>query len=153
MLFRSLGAGGVGGSYLAHWFNTPVWPTMLGSGVLAFVGGRMIVGALRGGQQDSAVQDPTRGWSLVMLSPATSLDALAVGLSLAMLGSSIARPAVVIGLVAAAFTLTGMLLGSLLGRGMYGGGSGGGFGGFDSSDGFGGFGGGDSGGGGASSGW
>ncbi len=51
--------------------------------------------------------------------------------------------------------LTGMLLGNLLGRGMYGGyrGSGGGFGGFDSFDGFGGFGGGDSGGGGASGSW
>ncbi len=48
---------------------------------------------------------------------------------------------------------TGLLLGSLLGRGMGGGRSSGGFGGFDSFDGFGGFGGGDSGGGGASSGW
>ena len=51
--------------------------------------------------------------------------------------------------------LMGMLLGSLLGRGMGGSGGhgGGGFGGFDSSGGFGGFGGGDSGGGGASGGW
>jgi uncharacterized protein len=49
--------------------------------------------------------------------------------------------------------LAGMLLGNLLGRGMYGGRSGGGFGGFDSFDSFGGFGGGDSGGGGASGGW
>lgn len=51
--------------------------------------------------------------------------------------------------------LTGMLLGSLLGRGFGGsrGIGGGGFGGFDSFDGFGGFGGGDSGGGGASGGW
>ncbi|MCW5981440.1 MAG: TPM domain-containing protein [Bryobacteraceae bacterium] len=53
--------------------------------------------------------------------------------------------------------LTTLLLGSILGRGMHGGGSHGrsrgGFGGFDSFDGFGGFGGGDSGGGGASSSW
>lgn len=52
--------------------------------------------------------------------------------------------------------LTGMVLGSMLGRGGggWGGGhSGGGFGGYDSGDSFGGFGGGDSGGGGASSNW
>ncbi len=52
--------------------------------------------------------------------------------------------------------LTGMLLGHLMGRTMYGGyrgRSGGGFGGFDSFGGFGGFGGGDSGGGGASGSW
>jgi len=46
--------------------------------------------------------------------------------------------------------LTGLLLGSMMGRGGRGSG---GFGGYDSGDGFGGFGGGDSGGGGASSNW
>jgi len=50
--------------------------------------------------------------------------------------------------------LTGMVLGSMMGRGMRGHrGSGGGFGGYDSFDSFGGFGGGDFGGGGASSNW
>jgi uncharacterized protein len=49
--------------------------------------------------------------------------------------------------------LSGMLLGSMMGRGSWGGSSGGGFGGSDSGDSFGGFGGGDSGGGGASSDW
>jgi len=46
-----------------------------------------------------------------------------------------------------------MFLGSMMGRGGFGGSSGGGFGGYDSGGGFGGFGGGDSGGGGASSDW
>jgi uncharacterized protein len=51
--------------------------------------------------------------------------------------------------------LTGMVIGSMMGRGggWSGGSSGGGFGGFDSGDSFGGFGGGDSGGGGATSDW
>jgi putative Mn2+ efflux pump MntP len=43
------------------------------------------------------------------------VDALAVGLSLALIGSTIALPAVVIGLVAAAFTATGMALGRQIG--------------------------------------
>jgi len=51
---------------------------------------------------------------------ATSIDALAVGLSLALLGVRIWYPAVVIGLVAFAFTAAGLHLGrrfgSLFGR-------------------------------------
>jgi len=84
-------------------------------GLLAFVGGRMIWGALRGSEQDARMEDPTRGWTLIMLSTATSIDALAVGLSLAMLGAAIVMPAVVIGLVAAVLTLVGMLLGRRIG--------------------------------------
>ena len=85
-------------------------------GLLTFVGGRMIWGALTGdGDKAAAANDPTSGWSLVVLSVATSIDALAVGLSLAMLGLPIVVPAVIIGLVAAAFTAVGMALGRRLG--------------------------------------
>ena len=83
--------------------------------LLAFVGGRMIWGALHENPEKKALNDPTSGWTLVVLSIATSIDALAVGLSLAMIGSDIIIPAIVIGLVAAAFTVTGMLLGSRIG--------------------------------------
>jgi putative Mn2+ efflux pump MntP len=43
--------------------------------------------------------DPTRGLSLVVLSIATSIDALAVGISLGLIGVSIWLPVLVIGLV------------------------------------------------------
>jgi putative Mn2+ efflux pump MntP len=84
--------------------------------LLALIGSRMIVGALR--REDGLVEnaDPTRGWSLVMLSLATSIDALAVGLSLAMLGVAVWLPALVIGLVASAFTAGGLHLGGYVGR-------------------------------------
>ncbi len=59
--------------------------------------------------------DPTRGLSLVLLSVATSIDALAVGFSLSVLGVSIWTPAVVIGLVAGVLTVVGMLLGRRVG--------------------------------------
>ena len=58
--------------------------------------------------------DPTRGRHLVMLSIATSLDALAVGLSLAMLQVNLVFPSVIIGIVTAGMTLAGMLLGRRL---------------------------------------
>jgi putative Mn2+ efflux pump MntP len=82
--------------------------------LLGFVGGKMIWEAFRD-EGEEAATDPTRGMTMVMLSIATSIDALAVGLSLAMLGVSIWVPSLVIGVVACAFTVAGMLLGRRLG--------------------------------------
>lgn len=84
--------------------------------LLAVVGGRMIVEAFEE-KEDKVVSDPTRGLTMVMLSVATSIDALAVGLSLAMLGVSVWLPAAVIGVVAGVLTVFGMLLGRRLGAG------------------------------------
>lgn len=82
--------------------------------LLALVGGNIIWGAMKGEQERRPV-DPTSGWQLVMLSIATSLDALAVGLSLAIIGISVAYPAFVIGLMAAMLTLIGMAVGRRVG--------------------------------------
>jgi len=84
-------------------------------GLLGFVGGKMIYEALREGGETDDPRDPTRGLSLVLLSVATSIDALAVGLTLAMLGIEIWVPSLVIGLVAGALTVAGMLLGRRIG--------------------------------------
>jgi manganese efflux pump family protein len=84
-------------------------------GLLAFVGGRMFWGAIHKDAAAKPDSDPTSGWDLVLLSVATSIDAFAVGLSLAMVGSTILIPAIVIGCVAAAFTTTGMMLGRQIG--------------------------------------
>lgn len=59
--------------------------------------------------------DPTRGWSLVGLSVATSLDALAVGVSLSLVGISIWWPAFYIGVAALLMTFIGMKLGRTAG--------------------------------------
>ena len=63
-------------------------------------------------------RDPTRGWSLVMLSIATSLDALVVGFSLELRspGVSIWWPSVIIGIVAATMALTGIAVGKFMGE-------------------------------------
>lgn len=60
--------------------------------------------------------DPTRGMTMVMLSVATSLDALAVGLSLSVVKVSIWMPAAVIGVVACLFTTIGLHLGKRISR-------------------------------------
>ena len=84
-------------------------------GLLAFVGGRMIRASFRDEEERSARKDPTSGWDLVILSIATSIDALAVGLTLAVIGSRILVPALVIGIVAGVITVLGMVLGSKIG--------------------------------------
>jgi putative Mn2+ efflux pump MntP len=101
---------GWGAGRAVHRFIAPVdhWVAF---GLLAFVGARMIHGALRPGHERESTGDPTSGARLLVLSIATSIDALAVGLSLAMIRSPIVLPAIVIGIVAAGMTAMGMLLG------------------------------------------
>ena len=86
-------------------------------GLLAFIGGKAVYEALTGKEKEREAEksDPTRGLSLIILSTATSIDALAVGLSFAMLQVRIWYPVAVIGVVTAAITCFGMLVGSRLG--------------------------------------
>jgi putative Mn2+ efflux pump MntP len=60
------------------------------------------------------LQDPTRGWTLFSLAVATSIDALAVGLSLAMLQVEVWTPSIIIGAVASTMSLVGIFLGTRL---------------------------------------
>jgi putative Mn2+ efflux pump MntP len=83
-------------------------------GLLAFVGARMIRSGLDN-KSETHQNDPSRGWSLVMLSIATSIDALAIGLSLAIIGVTIWYPAVVIGIVTGLVSWLGLRLGNVLG--------------------------------------
>lgn len=83
--------------------------------LLAFVGVRMIRGGLQKAGEEPAIPDPSRGMTLVMLSIATSIDALAVGLSLALLSVNVFGAALLIGGVSAVLSLVGLLLGNQLG--------------------------------------
>lgn len=85
------------------------------SGLLGIVGGRMIHAAVSG-RQERLSGDPTRGLTLLVLSVATSIDALAIGVSLAALDVGIWYPALVIGAVAGGLTVAGLLIGTRLGR-------------------------------------
>jgi len=84
-------------------------------GLLALVGVHMIFEAFHPEKEERQTGDPTRGYSLIFLSVATSIDALAVGLSLGMLDVTVWFPALIIGLVAGIFTVVGMLLGRKVG--------------------------------------
>jgi len=79
-------------------------------GLLFIIGAKMIKEAFE--FEDKILhQDPSKGMSLVALSIATSIDALAVGFSFSVLGISIWMPIVIIGAVACALTVGGLYLG------------------------------------------
>ncbi len=92
-------------------------------GLLALVGGHMIYEATRSqadpDQDPQAAgakrKDPTRGWSLVLLSIGTSIDALAVGMSLALTQTNPWGVVSIIGIVTAGLVLLGMKVGRAAG--------------------------------------
>ncbi len=82
--------------------------------LLLFVGGRMI----REGLDTTAEthkNDPSKGMTMVLLSIATSIDALAIGLSLALLDVTIWYPSVMIGLITSGMCIVAIIIGKRLG--------------------------------------
>jgi len=91
------------------------WGPWVAFGLLSFIGGKMTVDGLK--KDDRPPEeciDPTRGLNLVLLSLATSMDALGVGLSLGIMDRDLLRDAVVIGVVAGAMTWCAMKVGNRL---------------------------------------
>ena len=104
--------GWLAGLTIMQWVEA--WDHWIAFSLLAIIGGRMIYEAFSD-EEKTDDRDPTKGLSLVLLSIATSIDALAVGFSLSVIGVSIWMPALVIGLVAGVLTIVGMLLGGRIG--------------------------------------
>ncbi len=100
-------AGSVVAEYIPSWDH---WISFL---LLAGVGGHMIWVALHP-EQTTQRSDPSRGLRLILLSTATSLDALAVGVSLALAGISVWTPSLLIGGITGAMCLTAIVLGNRL---------------------------------------
>jgi len=89
----------------------------LAFGLLAAIGGRMIYEAFHLSEEEKVCRpDQTKGARLLVLSIATSIDALAVGLSLGVIKSGILVPAAVIGVVCFLMTIIGGRLGPAIGR-------------------------------------
>ncbi len=81
--------------------------------ILSAIGIKMIIDANHG-EIHKFKNDITRGFSLLILSIATSIDALAVGFSIGIMKAQIMIPAVIIGIVASGMTLLGIRLGTFL---------------------------------------
>lgn len=101
----------LGSSVQAYVESIDHWVALL---LLSYIGIKMIIESMKNG--DVQRSDPTKGSNLVILSVATSIDALAVGFSLALLGVDIWYPGVIIGIITAVLSFTGIKLGARLGK-------------------------------------
>jgi manganese efflux pump family protein len=92
------------------------WGPWMAFALLFFIGAKMTYESFHPEeiQSDQECKDPTRGMSLVVLSVATSMDALGVGFSIGILGQSLVGAAVCIGITACAMTWAAMKLGNRL---------------------------------------
>jgi putative Mn2+ efflux pump MntP len=76
-----------------------------------FIGGKMIYDAVKGEEEGVSLI----GFKvLTLLAIATSIDALAVGISYGLIGEAILLPSIIIGVVAFAFSFAGVLAGHKL---------------------------------------
>lgn len=104
--------GWVGASFFSHLIeNIDHW---IAFGILVFLGGRMIKDA-QNDEECRPEYDPTRLKVVLALAIATSIDALAIGISFALLGikgaSAIFSSVGIIGFVSFALSIIGLLIG------------------------------------------
>ncbi|MFA7359638.1 MAG: manganese efflux pump MntP family protein [Candidatus Kapaibacterium sp.] len=81
--------------------------------LLAYIGIKMIHESIQ--KEDSRKENPSKGRNLVILSLATSIDALAVGFTFALLSVNIWYASATIGIITAALCAGGVWVGSRLG--------------------------------------
>jgi len=86
--------------------------------LLIIIGTRMIYAAFKGEASLPINGDRTKGWSLVFLSLATSIDALGAGVGMGLLISNLLTACLVIGITASLMTTIGIRLGCRLGQGL-----------------------------------
>ena len=84
-------------------------------GLLSFIGCKMIYESTKMPSSKKPV-DPLNVFVLLMLSIATSVDALAVGVTFAFLKVAVATPIITIGVVTFVLSLTGVFIGNRLGH-------------------------------------
>ena len=85
-------------------------------GLLAIVGGHMLWESFHSSDGRSKDTDITKGWPLLILSLATSIDALAVGLTFPFIEVNVLMASSTTGLVAFAATIVGFMLGRKAGE-------------------------------------
>ena len=111
--------GWIGASFFSHLIESiDHW---IAFGILAFLGGRMIMESFK--DEDCKHEyDPTSLKVVLALAVATSIDALAVGVSFAFLGikqfSAILSPIGIIGFVSFALSMVGLMFGIRFGCGI-----------------------------------
>ena len=103
---------------MAIWKLIEDYDHWIAFGLLAFLGGRMIKESFS--NEDKRCFDPTKLKVVVTLAIATSIDALAIGISFAFVGinsfTSILSPIVIIGFTSFVISTLGSLIGVFCGK-------------------------------------
>jgi putative Mn2+ efflux pump MntP len=105
--------GWIAGAYCAA--SVASFDHWIAFGLLAFVGGNMIRGAFASSEELDPV-DPTHSVTLLYLALATSIDALAVGASFALLQKPVLPLSICAGIVTALLCFGGVVAGRRAGR-------------------------------------
>lgn len=106
---------------LTNWASqmTEAWDHWIAFTLLSFLGGKMIYEHFTN-EDCNKNFNPTNLWVIITLSVATSIDALAVGISFACLETydilSILSPVFIIGIVAFLFSFIGSIIGATIGN-------------------------------------
>lgn len=108
--------GWLGTSYFSHYLESvDHW---IAFGLLAFLGGKMIKDSF--GSEEEAHFDPSKLTSQLLFAVATSIDAMAVGISFACLGykniEQLTLPLIVIGVCSFVMSISGNILGVMCGK-------------------------------------
>lgn len=108
--------GWLGTSYFSHYLESvDHW---IAFGLLAFLGGKMIKDSF--GSEEEAHFNPSKLTSQLLFAVATSIDALAVGISFACLGyksvDQLAMPLAIIGVCSFVMSILGNVLGVVCGK-------------------------------------
>ena len=105
--------GWIAGSTISLWISHfDHWLAFI---LLAFVGMNMIRSGFNH-DLDSFPQNPSRGRLLIVLCVATSIDAMAVGLSMGVVETPILWSALIIGAISSGLSYLGLKIGHLLGE-------------------------------------
>jgi len=85
--------------------------------LLVFLGLKTVAGALRekDEKQEEKTENPFKHSKLLVFALATSIDALAVGITFAVAGTNILEPAIVIGVITCVLSMIGVYIGAAFG--------------------------------------
>jgi len=103
----------LGSTFASHIEQYDHW---IAFGILTFLGVKIIIESFKGQKEDKIPFNPLDIKVMFTLALATSIDAMAVGFSLSLVGRPIIVPAVIIGVVTLLLSMVGVISGCRVGQ-------------------------------------
>nr|WP_310830539.1 manganese efflux pump [Paenibacillus typhae] len=104
------------GSYVGHLLGQVT--TYAAGGLLLLLGGHMVFNSFRRNDSGSRSMDHGTFWGMLLISLSVSVDSFSVGVSLGMFVNSIVLTVLAFGLCGGIMSITGLLLGRRVSRGL-----------------------------------